>query len=338
MKNALKHKLIEYCVPRVFKKGPIVLGYHGIEDKILNPIIQEVQLPTSIFEKQIKYLKTHFDIISMDYLYECLANNYKLNPRNIIITFDDGYKNNLYIAAPILSAYEIPFTVFLTTKNIDENLRFDSYIVRTAILYSLKKYVKVPSIKKELVLNNPNNRFQAQKYLLEIMKQAPQINVNQIKNAILELLSSKKRQKIDDEFYSNAPLNWNEVKKLQKLGATIGSHCHEHICLHKNQSLIETQFQLKKSKDLIEQNTGRCDYFSFPYGKHNDICKVSHNEVKNCGYSLGFSAINGFITEKYSPFILPRIFPSDDMDLFRASLNRIKKNDNNFKRWNNSLC
>ena len=39
----------------------------------------------------------------------------------IAITFDDGYKDNLYVAAPILAEYGSPFTVFITAKFVNKN-------------------------------------------------------------------------------------------------------------------------------------------------------------------------------------------------------------------------
>lgn len=64
---------------------------------------------------------------------ESLNNNNNINlvrlsvPSNmydttdVAITFDDGYRDNLYVAAPILCALNIPFTVFVTTEYVGSN-------------------------------------------------------------------------------------------------------------------------------------------------------------------------------------------------------------------------
>ena len=39
----------------------------------------------------------------------------------IAITFDDGYKDNLVYALPILEKFEIPATIYITTKFLSEN-------------------------------------------------------------------------------------------------------------------------------------------------------------------------------------------------------------------------
>ena len=79
------------------------------------------------FEKQIKYLKKEFQIISLDYLYECLKNNYKLSPKDVVVTFDDGYKSYIKNVTPLLMKKKIPSLVFLNSEvSINDKFKADS--------------------------------------------------------------------------------------------------------------------------------------------------------------------------------------------------------------------
>ena len=45
----------------------------------------------------------------------CL-NNLPFPPNSFAITFDDGFENNLSVAAPLLSDLKIPLTIYITTN------------------------------------------------------------------------------------------------------------------------------------------------------------------------------------------------------------------------------
>ena len=103
----------------LYNKGLIILMYHSITDT-------DKDYPYSIsknnFELQMKYLKDNFvffDIVNaIDYLN---GNNIKYENPCVFVTFDDGFKDNISVAYPILKKYEIPFTIFLSTNFIDSS-------------------------------------------------------------------------------------------------------------------------------------------------------------------------------------------------------------------------
>ena len=69
------------------------------------------------FQEHIKWIKD-----KKTFKMEELKNlNYTLPQNSILITFDDGYKNNYTLAFPILKKYNMKATIFLNTKFIGED-------------------------------------------------------------------------------------------------------------------------------------------------------------------------------------------------------------------------
>ncbi len=67
------------------------------------------------------------------------------------------------------------------------------------------------------------------------MKNSNQDIVDSILNE-LNLLLNTKIDELNYEFKSEELLNWQEVIMLKDMGCTIGSHTHDHVILHQNQT------------------------------------------------------------------------------------------------------
>ena len=100
------------------KKFAICLMYHGIDDK---PGKEGIFVDE--FEEQMKLIK---DKTSFK-LEELKKVNYKLPENSILVTFDDGYKNNYTLAYPILKKYNIKATIFLNTRYVGNNADYLSW-------------------------------------------------------------------------------------------------------------------------------------------------------------------------------------------------------------------
>lgn len=70
------------------------------------------------FEKQLKYMKNLGDFISLDDSILLLESDQKIKGRYFCITFDDGFKNCLTNAVPMLQKYKVHAAFFLPTKYI----------------------------------------------------------------------------------------------------------------------------------------------------------------------------------------------------------------------------
>lgn len=92
-----------------------ILLYHRIAESKNDPHLLCVS-PEN-FRAQIKFLKENYKIIPLIKLTRDIRKG-KVENNSVVITFDDGYADNLYNALPILQELEIPATIFLTAGYI----------------------------------------------------------------------------------------------------------------------------------------------------------------------------------------------------------------------------
>jgi glycosyltransferase involved in cell wall biosynthesis/peptidoglycan/xylan/chitin deacetylase (PgdA/CDA1 family) len=111
-------KTISSCIYLIKKiipvKGIIVLMYHRINDDLEpSPMVTD----TRTFRQQMEFLyKNGYKVIGIGEMIERLKDpSYKLNGKEVVITFDDGYRDNFLNAYPVLKEYAFPATIFLTT-------------------------------------------------------------------------------------------------------------------------------------------------------------------------------------------------------------------------------
>jgi peptidoglycan/xylan/chitin deacetylase (PgdA/CDA1 family) len=96
-----------------FMIGPSILMYHSIADNSHDPYTVTVDA----FREQITWLSEHgFEVISLSCLLQSIQKrSYRNLRKKVVITFDDGYKDFLINALPILRDCNAPATVFLVT-------------------------------------------------------------------------------------------------------------------------------------------------------------------------------------------------------------------------------
>ena len=102
----------------------IILTYHRIRGDGRDP---DISVSTKNFERQMAYLKGHFNVISLNTLINSIGKKTERPMDNIAVTFDDGYKDNFLNAYSVLKKHQFPATIFLVSKSVgkEEMLSID---------------------------------------------------------------------------------------------------------------------------------------------------------------------------------------------------------------------
>ncbi len=107
---------------RTFSKTAPILLYHRIATVSEDPISLCVS-PES-FENHLVFLKKNYNLIPLSKLSERLLNGTLLG-NEMAITFDDGYRDNMLNALPLLEKYNVSATIFITTGMLGQTAAFE---------------------------------------------------------------------------------------------------------------------------------------------------------------------------------------------------------------------
>ena len=241
-----------------------------------------LSIKESLFEEHIALLVKKETLVSMDEIHEHLLG--KSNTFVVALTFDDGYKDNLNHALPILEKYDAPVTIYVTTSFLEG----DTWAWWFEIWDHIEKndHIKLNFNNIRLEWDTSTNKLKNKCYkyfnslLIGLKKQEQEI--------ILEsLIQTSERKKNNDLF-----LNWKELTILEKHPlVTIGAHTHSHANLRILKE-SEVFFEMNHSNRLLEKNLKKkIDHFAYPYGTLNEATTREYELAKKNGYKTAVTTV-----------------------------------------------
>ena len=94
-----------------------VLMYHKVNDLPENPLT----MPVSVFDEQMDQVRElGYVVVDLDAVLDHYVRDRPLPPKAVLITFDDGYHDNLDNAATVLKKYGYPAVLFVPIGYLDD--------------------------------------------------------------------------------------------------------------------------------------------------------------------------------------------------------------------------
>ncbi len=289
------------------KSKIIVLMYHGIINSYSqNPLknIYGYNISEKEFEDQMAYLFKYCNVITAS---EAIAGErLSYDKKNVVITFDDGYRNNYINAFPILLKYNIPALFSIPTAFIVNKVPLWNDIIEYAVAITNKKlvHIKWKDTYFNFKLETTTEKIEFIKWLLSKCVEIIQEERDQfISNVLNELdVSVDNNTMLKDSDYT--PLSLQEIKAMSESKmAEFASHSVHHYALsHLNKNILKSE--LLNSKSPIEDMTGQpCKYLCIPGGIYNNsVIDV----ILSAGYEKIFSSERSEINPTNVPDIIGR--------------------------------
>ncbi len=317
----------------VFHKKAIILIYHRVAEANVDPWALGVS--PAHFAQQLQVLNTIANPVSLQDLVNAKSDR-ELPPRPVCITFDDGYADNLYAAKPVLEAYRVPATVFITPGylGVPENLWWDELAKlildpatrQEEVSLSLNgdhyAYVFPPSA-EEREGQDPNSKWRA----WETAPGPRQSAYVAIYEMLVTLSDAEREQALGQLRRGATPhadrgqhrcLTEDELRELASGDLVeIGAHTLTHPVLSQLPP-DQQQHEIGGSKRRLEELTGNnITSFAYPYGKKIHYTGQTVRTVRANGFACACSNFGGLVTRTSDRFALPRLQPMDwDGDQF----------------------
>ena len=236
------------------------LMFHSVVDESaynrFDGIGPDVHMRMDEFEKIIRIIHDKHNPVSIED-----ATKKKLKKHSIVITFDDGYKNNIEIVKPIIEKYKIPITIYVTTGFIDGS----DYPYEQLLASIIKKnrYLKIYLEGDTVTL--PIINYEEKVTVYGQIREKLKCKSSKDRNTLLSRLIRTYGPNREIEFLSLDDL----IACKKSPFITIGSHSHHHQVLSSiSNSDALNDIQMGKRK-LEEWLNVTIEHFAYPYGAYN---------------------------------------------------------------------
>ena len=294
-----------------------IFVYHRVNDDN-DPFFPAT--PADLFGKQMDYLASHFNILSLRDAVERIRDK-DVPDSALVITFDDGYRDNYVNAFPILKRLSIPATIFLTTDGIDSRR-----VLWHQRVFSAFRETKLISLRdfghdsKDYPLRTLEEKLFAQQEILKFLRSADDGERSLWVDRLINLLEVEDRREVPDLM-----LRWDEVRDMHQSGISFGSHSVTHAILSRL-SIDKVRAEIYESKRIIEKRLETpVTTFAYPSGRKIDFNEMTKGIVKEAGYASAVTMIFGANENGRDLFELHRGGPWEkDLPTFAMKLNWYK--------------
>ena len=294
MKRAIAIDLLSRCGvvsllgTAVRWSGVLCLNYHRIGDGDRSPFDRELwSAGAADFDEQVRYLTSHFRVVTPDDLPEvCLTPH----DRYVLITFDDGYRDNYELALPILKRHGAAATFFVTTGVVDHPRPtwWDeiAWMVRTSrrTLVEAGRWLNGP------VMFDEPDRARAVEALVSRYKTLP-ANATE---AYLEAMAAATGTGRGSQGLADGTwMTWDMIRELRAAGMVVGGHSVNHPVLA-NLAPDDQWREIAGCARRLEDELGEpMRYFSYPVGQPTSFNGQTRACLDRLGVRMAFSYYGG---------------------------------------------
>ncbi len=301
--------LLGRMLDRLRPRRITAVAYHRIvSDDAIGDIDCEVNYSAaqSTFRRHIKILAVCTNPVRVSRIASWLRNEDDLPPNASVVTFDDGYRDNLTNALPILLEERVPAAIYLSTGHVG---------TQTPLFWDLAaqyfRLAEAGTYQLPLMGEQTLDRATRDGIAKQWIATAKQLSPDSRGDAMRELGKTLNNSQVASDAFQDIYLSWDEVRHLSAEGIEFGAHTVNHPILSTITD-ADAKREIIESRQRIERELGAppCS-FAYPNGLRTDYTQQHIEMLRDAGFDMAFTLVRGPTTRaavRARPYQVARIY------------------------------
>ena len=276
----------------------IILNYHGASEGDLR--------------RHLLYLRRHYRMLhleeALEELYTSKGTERVRDRRTpLVLTFDDGYRDNYTHAFALARELRVPITIFLVPGYVESGYPFPW--LEGKRLAASTQVGKISFEGRTYQLDQLEERNLLARAIDFRLRHAKSVAEREaFLEGVRKALAVPPSVTAEDE--SMLPLTWDEIREMEESGwVSFGAHTMHHPMLAYLEDPAEVYREVGQCRTLLEQKLGHpMRIFAYPFGQPEEVGNEGPRAAKTAGYDWVVTTVYGINTPQTDPHQLHRIY------------------------------
>ncbi|HEY7419891.1 MAG TPA: polysaccharide deacetylase family protein [Ktedonobacteraceae bacterium] len=262
--------------------------------------------------RHLLYLRHHYSIVpvekALEELYAPFKKDGNLHDKRtpLVLTFDDGYRDNYTHGYALARDLQIPFTIYLIPGYLDNRTHFWWLEGKHLVKHAGVDTVTLDG--RTFNLNSSEDRSYVARFIDAGVRYASSVQEREQFLADMRAAFAVSPEQVDEDDPS-LPLSWDEVREMDASGlVSFGAHTMHHPILAFLADQEEVRSEVVDCRAALEKQLGHpVRTFAYPVGQAQHVSCSAVEMVQKAGFIWAFTTMYGINTPECDPYLLKRV-------------------------------
>lgn len=296
------------------RKQTRILMYHGV---VQQDVGVWTQLPQDRFQAQITHLARWYRPLRLSEFVDNKNDQTRWSNHAVVVTFDDGLKNNLTLAYPILAQHHVSATIYVAIALIDRSQQFGGMIWTDYVRGLIRSTAVAALDLRKFGLPVYRLTTGAEKRIVETtLAGALKGLSDDVRSTVIAEIARQLGSTVAREHAEPFDgLTWDEMRQMDRSGLIeFGAHTVHHTILTTVADEVALR-EMSESRERLELELGHpVRHFAYPNGTRADFAH-QHMAMAERQFASAVSTVEGLVRPHDGLYDLKRINIGNDMTI-----------------------